>query len=116
MRGLFPSLSDEFLRDIFDTRIQSALLVKGTTTRTWRARRPFRQLEQAIVARRHVAFEYRKEEGPKAYESVAPFKLVNQKGIWYLAGRDGEKLKTFSFAKIERVQLLETTVRGGSER
>jgi hypothetical protein len=31
VRGLFPSLSDEFLRDIFDTRIQSALLVKGTT-------------------------------------------------------------------------------------
>lgn len=29
VRGLFPSLSDDFLRDIFDTRIQSALLVKG---------------------------------------------------------------------------------------
>ena len=60
------------------------------------------------MARRHVAFEYRKEEGPKTYTSVAPFKLVNHKGIWYLAGRDGEKLKTFSFAKIERVRLLET--------
>ena len=60
------------------------------------------------MARRHVAFEYRKEEGLKAYASVAPFKLVNHKGIWYLAGRDGEKLKTFSFAKIERVRMLET--------
>lgn len=29
IRGLFPSLSDEFLRDVFDSRIQSALLVKG---------------------------------------------------------------------------------------
>ena len=29
VRGLFPSLSDEFLRDIFDARMQSALLVKG---------------------------------------------------------------------------------------
>src|SRR5450830_497977 len=29
VRGLFPSLSDEFLREIFDARIQSALLVKG---------------------------------------------------------------------------------------
>ena len=29
VRGLFPSLSDEFMRDIFDSRIQSALLVKG---------------------------------------------------------------------------------------
>jgi predicted DNA-binding transcriptional regulator YafY len=39
---------------------------------------------------------------------VAPYKLVNIKGIWYLAGRDGEKLKTFSFAKIERVRMLES--------
>jgi hypothetical protein len=31
VRGLFPSLSDEFLRDIFDARIQSALLVKVRT-------------------------------------------------------------------------------------
>ena len=39
---------------------------------------------------------------------MAPYKLVNLKGIWYLAARDGEKLKTFSFAKIERVRLLES--------
>jgi predicted DNA-binding transcriptional regulator YafY len=110
VRGLFPSLSDEFLRDIFDARIQSALLVKGHHYEDLAGKEAqFRQLEQAIVARRHVAFEYRKEEGLKAYGSVAPFKLVNHKGIWYLAARDGEKLKTFSFAKIERVRLLETT-------
>ena len=109
VRGLFPSLSDEFLRDIFDTRIQSTLLVKGHHYEDLAGKEAlFRQLEQAIVARRHVAFEYRKEEGPKTYGSVAPFKLVNHKGIWYLAGRDGEKLKTFSFAKIERVRMLET--------
>ena len=29
VRGLFPSLSDDFLRDIFDSRIQTTLLVKG---------------------------------------------------------------------------------------
>ena len=109
VRGLFPSLSDEFLRDIFDARIQSALLVKGHNYEDLAGKEAmFRLLEQAIVARRHVAFEYRKEEGPQAYESVAPYKLVNLKGIWYLAARDGEKLKTFSFAKIERVRLLES--------
>ena len=27
--GLFPSLNDDFLRDIFDTRVQATLLVKG---------------------------------------------------------------------------------------
>ncbi|MCX6599946.1 MAG: WYL domain-containing protein [bacterium] len=109
VRGLFPSLSDEFLRDIFDARIQSALLVKGHHYEDLAGKEAqFRQLEQAIVARRHVAFEYHKDDGLKSYGSVAPFKLVNHKGIWYLAGRDGEKLKTFSLANIERVRMLET--------
>jgi len=109
VRGLFPSLSDDFLRDIFDARVQSALLVKGHHYENLADRKDaFRLLEQAIVARRHVSFEYRKEEGLKPYASVAPFKLVNHKGIWYLAGRDGEKLKTFAFSKIERLRMLET--------
>lgn len=109
VRGLFPSLSDEFLRDIFDARMQSALLVKGHNYEDLAGKEAqFRLLEQAIVARRHVAFEYRKEEGPKKYESVAPYKLVNLKGIWYLACRDEEKLKTFAFGKIERVRMLES--------
>jgi predicted DNA-binding transcriptional regulator YafY len=62
-----------------------------------------------------VAFEYRKDEGLVPYEGVAPYKLVNLKGIWYLAARDGEKLKTFSFAKIERVRMLETRFEADSD-
>lgn len=109
VRGLFPSLSDEFLRDIFDARMQAALLVKGHNYEDLAGKEPvFRLLEQAIVARRHVSFEYRKDEGLLAYEGVAPYKLVNLKGIWYLAARDEEKLKTFSFAKIERARMLES--------
>ena len=109
VRGLFPSLSDEFLKDIFDARIQSALLVKGHHYEDLGGREAeFRALERAIVARHHVEFDYQKEEGPKHYASVEPYKLVNNKGIWYLAGRDAEKLKTFSFAKIERLRELGT--------
>jgi predicted DNA-binding transcriptional regulator YafY len=109
VRGLFPSLSDDFLRDIFDTRIQSALLVKGHHYEDLSGKETaFRQLEQAIVARSHVAFDYAKDEGTKSYTSVAPYKLMNHKGIWYLAARDGGKVKTFSFSKIERLRLLDT--------
>lgn len=109
VRGLFPSLSDEFLKDIFDARMQSALLVKGHNYEDLGGREAeFRALERAIVARHHVEFDYRKEEGPKHYASVAPYKLVNHKGIWYLAGRDGDTLKTFSFAKIGRLRELDT--------
>lgn len=108
IRGLFPSLSDDFLRDIFDTRIQSALLVKGHAYENLAGKESsFRELEQAIVAHRLIAFDYAKEAGTKFYTDIAPYKLVNHKGIWYLAAKDGEKLKTYAFTRIERVRILD---------
>lgn len=110
VRGLFPSLSDDFLRDIFDTRIQSALLVKGHHYEEMAGKEGlFRQLEQAIVGHCTIAFHYRKEGGDKTYATVEPYKMVNHKGIWYLAGKDGGKLKTFSFTKIERLNVSTAT-------
>lgn len=109
VRGLFPSLSDEFMRDIFDARIQSALLVKGHSYESLAGKEQlFRELEQAIIARRHIAFDYNKDDGIKQYQAIAPFKLMNHKGIWYLAARDGDKLKTYSFAKIASLKLADT--------
>jgi predicted DNA-binding transcriptional regulator YafY len=110
VRGLFPSLSDDFLRDIFDARIQSALLVKGHNYENLGGKEAqFRQLEQAIVARRHVSFDYQKGDTTKHYEVIAPFKLLNHKGIWYLVGRDADRLKTLSFSRIDGLRQLDTS-------
>jgi predicted DNA-binding transcriptional regulator YafY len=110
VRGLFPSLSDEFLRDIFDSRVQEVLLIKGHHYENLAGKeQAFRALEKAIVARQNVAFDYLKPEGVKGYTSVSPYKLLNLKGIWYLAALDGDKLKTFSFTKIEKLKLLDAT-------
>ena len=110
VRGLFPSLSDEFLRDIFDSRIQSALLVKGHHYEDMAGKEPlFRDLEKAIIGRHQIAFDYLKAEGKKSYPALSPYKLINSKGVWYLAARDGEKLKAFSFSKIERLRMLESS-------
>ena len=109
VRGLFPSLSDEFLREIFDARIQAAVMVKGYNYENLAGKETaFRHLERAIVGRQHIAFDYQKDAGFKSYNGVAPFKLVNHKGIWYLAARDGDKLKSFSFSKIESLRLLDS--------
>lgn len=109
VRGLFPSLSDDFLRDIFDARIQAAVMVKGHNYENLAGKEAaFRSLEQAIVGRQYIAFDYQKDAGLKSYAGVAPFKLINHKGIWYLVARDGDKLKSFSFAKIENLRLLES--------
>jgi len=107
VRGLFPSFSDEFLRDIFDSRMQTALLVKGHNYENLADREAdFRQLERAIVACRRVAFTYRKKGGNKDYSDIEPYKLVNHKGVWYLAARDGDRLKAFAFGKIGQLCVL----------
>lgn len=106
VRGLFPSLSDDFLRDIFDARIHSTLLVKGHHYEDLTGKEGcFRLLEQAIAGQRLVSFSYRRPSGCKSYTGIEPYKMVNHKGIWYLAGKDGGKLKTFSFTKIECLEI-----------
>jgi predicted DNA-binding transcriptional regulator YafY len=98
------------LRDIFDSRVQEVLLIKGHHYENLAGKeQAFRALEKAIVARQNVAFDYLKPEGVKSYASVSPYKLLNLKGIWYLAALDGDKLKTFSFTKIEKLKLLDAT-------
>ena len=57
VRGLFPSLSDDFLRDIFDARLQPALLVKGYHFEDLSGKEHnFKQLELAIFGKQRVSF------------------------------------------------------------
>ncbi len=109
VRGLFPSLSDDFLRDIFDDRMQGALLVKGHNYEDLRGKEKlFGALEKAIYDRKQVSFDYAKEGTLKSYAGVAPYKLINHKGIWYLTALDADKLKSFSFSKIQHLKVLDT--------
>lgn len=108
--GLFPLGSDNFLREVFDARIQSALLVKGQQYEDLGGKEySFQQLEQAILTRNKITYDYRKAEGIKNYADIDPYKLVNHDGIWYLAGKDGDKLKAFTFSKIEHLQVSNAT-------
>src|SRR5690606_39110549 len=92
------------LRDIFDHQVESALLVKGHHYEDLRGKeKAFKALERAIVDRLKVQFSYTKEGVTKKYLEVAPYRLVNNKGIWYLAAVDGGKLKTFAFTRIDHL-------------
>lgn len=77
-------------------------------------RQQFRDLEKAIVGKRQVAYAYQKTDGLKHYSAVSPYKLVN-KGIWYLAALDGEKLKSFCFSKISQLKTLESSYQWSKE-
>ncbi|MDX8389401.1 MAG: WYL domain-containing transcriptional regulator [Mariprofundaceae bacterium] len=110
VRGLFPSLSDRFLRDIFDQHIEPSFLVKGHHYEDLSGKEgEFHSLEKAISKSQHISFHYQKEEGVKHYSIIEPYKLMNHKGIWYLACKDGGKLKTFLFSRIRSVQLANKT-------
>ncbi|MBC3807644.1 WYL domain-containing protein [Undibacterium seohonense] len=101
VKGLFPSLSDEFLGELFDARIESNMLVQGHNYEDLtQLQKEFSQLEKAIKERKKISFSYLKNDATKSYEKIAPYKLINNKGIWYLAAQDKDKLKTFSFTKI----------------
>jgi predicted DNA-binding transcriptional regulator YafY len=110
VRGLFPSFSDEFLRDIFDSQVQSALLVKGHHYEDLSGREHlFQQLKQAIVENLCLSFSYVRGKASKLYERIEPYRLVNLKGIWYLAACDQGKLKTFSITRIEALSVTRDT-------
>lgn len=108
IRGLYPSLTDEFLRDIFDVQMQSALLVKGHSYETMVGKEQlFRDVEKAIIGHLTISFSYEKPEGEKRYAGVCPYRLINNKGIWYLAALDGDKLKSFSLSKLNHLRVSE---------
>jgi predicted DNA-binding transcriptional regulator YafY len=110
VRELFSTFSNDFLFELFDARVQSALMVKGYHYEDLSGKEPqFRQLEQAIKGHQFISFSYHKDGGTKAYAQAKPYKLVNHGGIWYLAAQDGDTLKAFSFGKIDRLLVLGDT-------
>jgi len=104
--GLFPQLSGQFLRDMFDAQRGSAWLVKGHHYEDLRGQTGiFATLAQAITSHQHIQFIYSTQRNAnKRYSLVEPYKLINNKGIWYLAAWDDARLKSFSVSKLEALQ------------
>lgn len=111
VRGLFPQLTDRFLRGIFAGGKANAWLVKGHHYEDLRGQTAvFAELELAIVERRQIQFTYNKTpDQSKVHSEVEPYKLINNKGIWYLAAWDGGKLKSFTVAKVGTLKAESTT-------
>lgn len=60
----------------------------------------FSQLQAAIEHKHPCIFEYKCKA-----RNVQPYKLIHKNGVWYLAAEEGEKLKNFSIALIEGLQV-----------
>lgn len=99
--GLFPALDTQFIRELFDSRLQDTLRIHGGSYEDIRSRRnDFRVLQEAISAHKQVSFNYRSQSGETKRVHVAPYRLVNHTGIWYLAATNDGKVKTYAFSRI----------------
>mgnify|MGYP002641313579 CR=1 FL=1 len=99
IRELYPSLQEDFLKNILDTTVNQAYMVKGHNYEDVSDKTTeFKLAENAILNHTVIEFEYKEKN-----RVVNPYKLINSKGIWYLAGVDNEILKTFSFKKVTKL-------------
>ena len=110
IKGLFPSLSRDFLQELLTDQLQPPWLVRGHHYEDLSKQEGvFKQLEDAVINSRLLNLEMLKEGQSKRYYALQTYRLINNKGIWYLAAVHDDKLKTFSVAKIRSVQLLTDT-------
>jgi predicted DNA-binding transcriptional regulator YafY len=105
IKSLYPSLSNEFITDILNAKLNSAYLIKNqgfedvSLKKEW-----FEAISAAIVKKSPVCFSYKDKD-----RLVNPYKLINHDGIWYLLADENDKLKTFTFSKIKRFQWKDDT-------
>jgi predicted DNA-binding transcriptional regulator YafY len=105
IKELYPALTNEFIADILNTKINSAYLVKTINHETIASKTDeFQSLSVAILQNIPIRCIYK--EKPRI---LNPYKLVNQQGIWYLVADENGILKNFSFTKITECELLENT-------
>lgn len=110
VQELFPQLTGEFLRDVFDARMRGSVLVRGYHHESLAGREhSFRLAERAITDRRQISFRQMRHGASKLHAWVEPYRLLNHKGIWYLVAKEGGKVKTFAFGSIEDLLFSDTT-------
>ena len=103
VKELFPTLQENFIKDILDSTVSKAYLIKGHNYEDMSSKtKEFKLTENAIL--NHTLVEFTYKDKPRR---VKPYKLINSKGIWYLAGVENDILKTFSFAKIKKLVTTE---------
>jgi predicted DNA-binding transcriptional regulator YafY len=110
VKGLFPSLSRDFLQGVLSEQTENPWLVLGHHYEDLSEQGAvFDQLEAAIRQKHVLSLELLKDGKAKAYQEVQPYRLINTKGIWYLAAVHDGKVKTFGVSKIRSVDVQAET-------
>ena len=108
VKGLFPSLNRDFLKEVLGDQSDPAWVVRGHHYEDLSGHQEiFDRLKDAITQSSILCLQMLKDGKVKSYQEVQPYRLINTKGIWYLAAVHDEKLKTFGVGKIKSVRLQE---------
>ena len=104
IKSLYPSLTNQFLVEILDDRINKTYMVKNSGFEQIENKKDeFEKLSNAIINYQIVEFSYKEKQ-----KKVKPYKLINSNGIWYLCA-DDDKIKTYSLSKIENLKITNET-------
>lgn len=105
IKSLYPSLTNQFLVEILDDRINKTYMVKDSGYEQIENKKDeFEKLSNAIINYQTVEFFYKEKQ-----KKVKPYKLINSNGIWYLYANDNHKIKTYSLSKIENLKITNET-------
>jgi len=100
---LYPTFDETFLQRMLDHTVNDAYLIKGHNYEDLsKSKEIFALLEETIISQKQITFTYKEKA-----RQVAPYKMLNIKGIWYLAGVEDNKLKSFTVSKIEQLSSSE---------
>lgn len=103
IKDLYPSLEDDFLVELLDSKINRALLVRGYNYEDSSAKlQEFQTIELAILSHKKLRFIYKSKK-----RVVNPYKLVNNHGCWYVVADEEGILKNFALTKMTNVSFLE---------
>lgn len=91
---LYPTLSANFIADLLDGDKHSNIMVKNDGFEKIDYDK-FEQINQAILQHQILSFNYKEKK-----RKIKPYKMINNKGIWYLLGDEQGILKHFALNKM----------------
>ncbi|PAF45527.1 WYL domain-containing protein [Helicobacter sp. 11S02629-2] len=103
--NLYPQLSNEFISSLLNKGANTPYKININTYEELQARdKDFEKLNDAILNHNVITFTYSDKK-----RELNPYKLINNNGIWYLAGTEEEDLKMYAFSKIQKLKVLNKT-------
>ena len=101
IKSLFPSLTNQFLKDILNDKINRAYMVQNSGFEDIQEKQQlFESLSASIIEEKTISFFYNDKK-----RVVNPYKLINTNGIWYLSALENNTIKTYTFSKIKSLKI-----------